>query len=228
MNKPTILLLEDNAAIMKANDGLLTMSGYRVLTCSTLQEARSALEKETPDLLILDVMLPDGSGIDFCREYRATRGAGTPVLFLTVLREKSDMVQGYGVGGTDYLTKPFDLDILLMKVEALLEQTKAAKSVGDNVFIDPLRLDFSTRRAYMAGRDLLLTPKEFTLLGILIKNRYRCFTQEELYERVWGMDAVHDVRTVKEHMSRLRRKLGINSSICIATVRGKGYHIIEK
>lgn len=121
MEKHSILVIEDNADIRKITRTALEMAGYRALVCSTLREAREALREKPPDLILLDVELPDGSGLDFCREYRAARESGPPVLFLSGRQEKPDVMAGYTAGGIDYIVKPYDMDILLMKVQAMLK-----------------------------------------------------------------------------------------------------------
>lgn len=223
MNKSTILLLEDDPILMKANRGILTMNGYRVLACTTLCEAREAVEAERPDLMILDVRLSDGSGMDFCRKYRTKYGSGTPVLFLTVLKEKMDLIAGYDVGATDYLVKPFDMDVLLMKLKALLKYTNPEDEL---IAVGPLRLDYTAMRPYLYEKDLALEPKEFAILAILIKNRSRYITAGELYNMIWRQDVVSDTRTVKVRISAIRQKLG--KEFDIVAIRGKGYRLIWK
>lgn len=221
MNKGTILLLEDDPALMKANRGVLEMNGYRVLACSEIKEAWAAAREETPGLMVLDVMLPDGKGTDFYREYRAEYGDGIPALFLTVMQESTDIAEGYGAGGVDYIVKPFPMEYLLMKVESLLKSYKAA---GEKIHIGPLRLDCIVNAAYFDGKDLLLTPKEYAVLEYLARNRNRYVTAAELYKKAWGMDAV-DTRPIKQHIRGIREKLGDNGPVVIDSEQGKGYRM---
>lgn len=223
----TILLVEDNFHIMKINSDTLTDAGYRVVEATTLCAARHALETETPDSIVLDIMLPDGDGRDFCKELRTRYGIGVPILFLTALKEMPDMEKGYEAGGTDYLTKPFDLNHLVMKVTAQINQYERTRRSGVEFCADGLRLDFIARRVYLDDVDLLLKTKEFALLELLIKNQDRYISAEELYRRVWDMEPEGDLRTIKEHMYRIRRKLGDHSPVSIESKRGKGYRVIQ-
>ena len=220
MNKETILLLEDDPVLMKANRGILEMNGYRVLACSDIGEAWAAAREETPALMVLDVMLPDGKGTDFYREYRAGYGS-VPALFLTVMKESWDIAEGYGAGGVDYIIKPFPMEQLLMKVDSLLESYRAA---GEKIHIGPLRLDCIANAAFLNGKDLLLTPKEYSVLEYLARNRNRYVTSKELYTKVWGMEAV-DTRPVKQHIRTIRDKLGDNGPVAIDSEQGKGYRL---
>lgn len=219
----TILLVEDNPDILKINQGTLADAGYRVLTAETLEAARLVLESSTPDLLVLDVMLPDGDGVDFCTEIRA-RGLAAPVLFLTAKGKKEDTLAGLRAGGDDYLTKPYDLDIFLARVQALLRRA-APPHAAQLTRIGEVEIDYTARRALRNGADLLLTPKEFALLEQLVKRQGAYVPAAELYESVWGMDALGAVKTVREHISRLRQKLG--EGVLIESVRGKGYRVLE-
>ena len=221
MNKETILLLEDDAALMKANRGILEMNGYRVLACAEIKEAWTAAREEMPDLMVLDVMLPDGKGTDFYREYRAEYGDGTPALFLTVMKESEDIAEGYVSGGVDYIVKPFPMERLLMKVDSLLKGYRAA---GEKIYIGTLRLDCIANAAYLDEKDLLLTPKEYSVLEYLARNRNRYVTAKELYAKVWGMEAVGE-RTVKEHIRKIRKKLGNDAPVDIESEWGYGYRL---
>lgn len=225
MSQKTVLLVEDNPKLMKANRGALSMRDFRVLEAATLQEARLALETETPDSFVLDIMLPDGDGRDFCMELRERYGMKAPILFLTALKEGPDMDRGYDAGATDYLTKPFDLNHLVRKVTAQIEQYEQARRDATEFSAGGLRLDYVSRRAYLDEKDLLLKAKEYALLELLIKNRGRYITAEELFERVWDMKPEQDLRTIKVHVSGLRRKLGDNAPVTIESERGKGYRI---
>lgn len=224
----TVLLVEDNIHIMKINSDTLSDAGYRVVEATTLSEARHILETEELDSIVLDILLPDGDGRDFCKELREQYGIDAPILFLTALKEMPDMEKGYEAGGTDYLTKPFDLDHLVMKVTAQINQYERTKSGGAEFCTGGLRLDFTARRAYLDGEDLLLKTKEFTLLELLIKKQGRYIAAEELYRRVWDMEPEGDLRTVKEHVYRIRRKLGDHAPVSIESERGKGYRMIQK
>lgn len=227
----TIFLVEDNSHILDINREILRGAGYRVLMAATLAAARKVLAHETPDLLVLDVMLPDGDGVAFCAELRA-QGLAAPVLFLTAKSGKSDILEGLTAGGDDYLTKPYDLDIFLARVQALLRRAVPAPvpqggtAPARTLCVGNIEINFLARRVLLGGRDALLTPKEYALLELLIKNRGRYIPTATLYESVWGMDALKRNGTVREHIYRLRRKLGEGAALRVEGLRGQGYRVV--
>ena len=199
MRRSTLLLVEDSKEVLEDNRKALVAAGYEVLAASTLAGARERLARRQPDLILLDVLLPDGNGVELCRELRDSTAA--PILFLTSLGESEQIVEGLRAGGDDYVTKPYRMEELLARVEAQLRRTErirgeAAEGVGARA-----------QRAFLEGKDLLLKPKEFQLLCVLLRGRDRFRTAEELYQEVWGLDANADARTVLVHISNLRAKL---------------------
>lgn len=209
MSKAVILLVEDNVDILKINRAALQMRGYRVLSAASVAEARALMEADQPDLAVLDIMLPDGSGLDFCQELRQDTTA-LPVLFLTALAEKEDLLAGLRQGGDDYLVKPYDLDILIARIEALLRRTEMERDRQPQDLVrGPLRLNLQWQKAYQDGQDLQLTPREFALLLYFLRNVGKGFDAQALYAAVWGGDPNGDVRTVKVHVYSLRKKLGL-------------------
>lgn len=221
MKKASILIVEDDHDIRSANSAALKLEGYFVMEADTLTKGRSLVEEFSPDLIILDILLPDGNGLCYCEELRGK--SGIRILFLSALNTKADSLAGLRAGGDDYISKPYDMDELLLRVEALLRRGKLIGLEEQPLRLGGLELDFVSRRALLNGRDILLRPKEFALLEILAHNHGRTVTIHELYEKVWGMDAVGNVRTVKEHISRIRSKLGENSTFSIVSERGRGY-----
>lgn len=204
MRRSTLLLVEDSKEVLEDNRKALVAAGYEVLAASTLAGARERLARRQPDLILLDVLLPDGNGVELCRELRDSTAA--PILFLTSLGESEQIVEGLRAGRDDYVTKPYRMEELLARVEAQLRRTErirgeAAEGVGG------LTLDARAQRAFLEGKDLLLKPKEFQLLCVLLRSRDRFRTAEELYQEVWGLDANADARTVLVHISNLRAKL---------------------
>ncbi|MDR2565837.1 MAG: response regulator transcription factor [Bifidobacteriaceae bacterium] len=221
MRRGKILLVEDNLEIQRANARLLQLSGYAVATAFDLAGARAAVASAAPDLVVLDILLPDGSGVAFCEEIR--RVTDVPVLFLSALGETGDVVEGLRAGGDDYLPKPYHYDELTARIEALLRRARPVWA--PTVRVGLIEVDLVSRRASANGRDLLLAPKEFALLEILARRAGQYVSGAELYERAWGMDPADDVRTVWDHMSRLRRKIGANAGVRFENARGKGYRI---
>ena len=200
-----ILLVEDETGIRDFVRKRLTAEGYRVSEAENIKNAELLLHKAQPDLIVLDIMLPDGSGLELCRNLRGITQA--PILFATSLGEKSQIVQGLRAGADDYIVKPFDADELVARIEALLRRSVRMKIDSPKPPTSLLMLEPNERRAKWAGKDLVLSPKEYQILNVLLRNRNRFTSAEELYSEVWGMSVQEDVRTVKVHISGLRRKL---------------------
>lgn len=217
MNAKRILLVEDNEQIMRGNERMLTRRGYEVITALTLTEARSAIQAQMPDLFVLDIMLPDGSGLDFMVELR--RYSQAPVLLLTGLTTTEDIVRGLSQGGDDYLAKPYDFGVLLARVEALLRR---AENVPEKLVRGRLSLDVAADVATFDGVDLLLTQKEFVLLLIFIQNEERFVSAEYLYEKAWKAPLSGDSQALKKTIHRLREKIA-GSGWHIVWSRGEGY-----
>ena len=214
----TILLVEDNPHIMKINAQLLTLRGYQVLQAETAAQAREQLRWHPVDLIVLDILLPDGSGLELCRELKAQRPI--PILFLTALGENQDVVEGLRAGGDDYLAKPYDLEVLVARIEARL---RAAEEVRRYFGYGGLKLDLLTMTGYVNGKDIQLTQKEFTAL-LLARAAERKISQEELMEALWGPDAHAESRALWTLISRLRKKLNSQESrLEISSLRGGGY-----
>ncbi|MDR1426164.1 MAG: response regulator transcription factor [Bifidobacteriaceae bacterium] len=229
----TIMLVEDVAHIMRVNRAMLAKAGYRTLGADTIASAREILASEAPDLMVLDIMLPDGDGVEFCRELRVPGSplAGLPVLFLSAKGHSEDIIDGLRAGGDDYLSKPYDINVLVARVGALLRRSeRAAEGLGpaSSVQMGPLTLDISAMRAFVRGRDLSLTPREFAILLALARHRGEPVPAGRLYEWAWGMDANDDVRTVRTLVSRLRAKLRGqgDADFAIETCPGRGYVLL--
>lgn len=212
-----ILLVEDNEQIMQGNERMLKRRGYEVIKALTLAEARIAIQEQMPDLFVLDIMLPDGSGLDFMVELR--KYSQTPILLLTGLTTPDDIVRGLTAGGDDYLPKPYDFGVLLARVEALLRR---AQQVPERIHKGRLCLDVTADVATLDGADLLLSQKEFSLLLIFVQNEERFISAEYLYEKVWKQAMVGNSNTLKTTINRLREKIK-SSDYRIAWSRGEGY-----
>lgn len=219
-----ILLVEDEPEFLTFNTRHLEAEGYRVTAATTLLEARQAVRADPPDLVVLDILLPDGSGLDFCRDLRAD--TGVPVIFLTTLGEQEQIVAGLRSGGDDYLTKPYHIEELVARIEAQLRRAALLQTAGDAPEIKGLTLDLIRQRARWEGRDMNLRPKEFQLLALLVQSRNRWRSADELYTAVWGMAAC-DTRTVAMHLSALRLKLQAETgnALDVEHVRRRGYRL---
>ena len=218
----TILLVEDNPKIMDMNRQALTMNGYHVLEAETIEESRALLDTEAPDLIILDIMLPDGDGRRLCEEMRT--GRKIPILFVSGLGEEKDVIAGFKAGGDDYLPKPYSLEVLLKRVEALLHRSR---EVPDTLVKGKLVLDLISKTVSYDREDLRIKRgREFDVLFFLAKREGQRISTEEIYKKIWNQPMLEDLHTVRNLIPRIRKKLE-NTGYTITTVYGKG-HIFER
>jgi len=222
MEHRTILLVEDNANLNEINRRALESEGYIVLTAASLAIAREQLVRVKPDVILLDVLMPDGNGIDFCGEIRTLTDAH--ILFLTSRSEHEDRIRALDTGGDDYITKPYRLDEMLSRVRAALrrrnmESLKFPKRI---IAYGSLTLDTVAGRAFIHGADILVNPKEFAILRLLVENRGMTVTKEILYREVWRQPMNDDSNALKYQISRLRKKLE-GSGYMIVSEYGEGY-----
>lgn len=218
----TILLVEDNPHIMRINVRLLALRGYEVLQAATVAQAREQLRWHPVDLIVLDVLLPDGSGVELCREVK--RRYHIPVLFLTALGESRDVVEGLRAGGDDYLAKPYDLEVFLARIEARL---RARADSRRYVCYGCLRLDTVSLAGSVNEQPIQLTQKEFAVLRLLAQNPERKVSQAELMREVWGTDAEKENRALWTLISRLRKKLRSEESR-LEIVSLQGGYLLEQ
>lgn len=219
----TILLVEDNPHIMKINHTALMMEGYHILEAGTVAECLAALTSNDVDLIVLDVMLPDGDGVELCTQIK--QRYDVPILFLSALGENKDIIAALRAGGDDYLPKPYDIDVLIARIEARLRSAHTAKrTFAFNV----LNFDTVARRCFIQGQDLMLSQKEFSLLLLLAQANGQPVPKERLYQSVWGADLSGNSTALHTAISRTNTKLKKYSSpISIAYVRDKGYALKE-
>lgn len=214
----TVLLVEDNEHVLALNRAVLERAGYRTLTAASLAAARPLLAQYGIDLVVLDILLPDGDGLAFLPELR--RATAAPVLLLTSKRDYEDIVAGLTGGAADYMSKPYRIEELLARIAALLQKRQAPPSAG--LARGPLALDTVAHRAFLCGRDMLLQPREYAALLYLVRHEGEAVTAGRLYEAVWALPAQHSVAAVKTALSRLRKKLE-GSGYTITFHRGAGY-----
>jgi DNA-binding response OmpR family regulator len=214
-----ILLVEDNEKIMAGNIWMLKQHGYDTDAALTLAEARALINERKPDVIVLDIMLPDGNGLDFMCELRENENLDIPTLLLTGLTAKEDVVRGLKAGGDDYLTKPYDFPVLLARVEALLRR---AARVPQTITKGRLTLDVTAGAAALDGIDLSLTKIDFALLLQFIQSEERFFTAEYLHKKIWKTQMEGNNQALKSAISRLNKKID-GSGWCIAWSRGEGY-----
>lgn len=220
----TILLVEDNrdyAATLKAN---LEREGYTVRHAATGTDGLARAERDAPDLVILDLMLPGMNGFDVLQRLR-DRGLGVPVLVMTARGAEEDKLRGFGLGADDYIVKPCGLREILARVRAHLKRGGAAGVPGP-VTVGTLSVDLAARMVRVQGSEVALRPKEFDLLAALVRHRGRVVSRAELLREVWGYAAGIESRTVETHLAALRQRLGAAGEQ-IVTVRGAGYRIGE-
>jgi DNA-binding response OmpR family regulator len=208
--KAEILLVEDNEQLSEMNRCYLELEGFAVKTAFTIAQARAALEESEPDVILLDVMLPDGDGIDFCREIYDETSA--QIIFLTAKVSEEDQIKGFEAGGSVYLTKPYSMKVMVSCIESSLRKknTKAGK-FPKIIKIGALSLHLQSSLALWNDTDLLLSKKEFSVLLFLVRNHGKPVTPETLYETVWKAPLAGDRNSLWRHMSCLKRKL---SAVC--------------
>jgi len=224
---PRVLVVDDEPDLLELVRVNLAQSGYAVETASSGSDALAALRRAPPDVMILDLMLPDISGTELCARVRADqRLTGLPIIMLTAKSEEIDRVVGLELGADDYVTKPFSPRELALRVRAVLRRRAPS---GDGARIlehGALRVDPDSHRASVEGREITLTAKEFQLLVALMGRPGRVMTRERLLDEVWGSDITVTSRTIDTHLKRLREKLGAAGDL-IETVRGVGYRFAE-
>jgi DNA-binding response OmpR family regulator len=218
LHKGLILVVEDNEKLLEANCRLLESAGYETMPALDALKARERMNEAMPDGVILDILLPGGvSGLDFLEELRVY--SDVPVLLLTALDTPGDIVKGLTSGGDDYLPKPFNIDVFLARVEALMRR---ASRMPEILTKGPLRLDIAASQAFLNGEDLLLTQKEFSLLLLFVQNEDKIMSAEYLYRKVWGQATARDKNAVRVAVTRLREKIK-TGDYAITMLYGKGY-----
>ncbi|GAW93561.1 response regulator transcription factor [Calderihabitans maritimus] len=223
----TVLVVDDEENIVELVSFNLESAGYQVLKA---YDGREALEKALeckPDLIVLDVMLPELDGFEVCRRLRAR--LNIPILMLTARKEEIDRVLGLEIGADDYLTKPFSPRELVARVKAILRRSNWTNKETRQLKVGYLELEPEKHRVTVKGIPVNLTLKEFELLELLARNPGRVFSREELLEKVWGYDYPGETRTIDVHIRHLRQKIEENPSQprYILTVRGVGYKFEE-
>jgi DNA-binding response OmpR family regulator len=216
-SKFMILIVEDDKSLSTINRRALESVGYMVESAYTLAEARERLARITPDLILLDVKLPDGSGFGFCREIRES--CASHIIFLTSVTESSGELEGLRAGGNDYLRKPYGIELLRERVNNAIRQGGKAPRL---IKRGPLTLDIISSRALLHGEDKLLSQKEFALLYMFIQHENSYMAADHLYEQAWGQPMANDDNAVKVTISKLRSKLK-GSGCTITGKRGEGY-----
>ncbi len=225
MSQSTILVVDDEPSISEVVGLYLRRAGYHVLIAHDGQVALEVLEKQPPDLVVLDLMLPKVDGLEVARRLRAA--GDTPIIMLTARREERDRIAGLEMGADDYVVKPFSPQELVSRVKAVLRRTHGSVPAGTErpLVFDDLRIDPKTRVVAVAGEEKALTAKEFDLLWVLARHPRQVFNRDQLLDLVWGLTEYVDPSTVTVHMRRLREKVEADPSNPrhIQTMWGVGY-----
>jgi len=223
--KPRILVVDDEEHITELVSMGLTYNGFDVERVASGRAALASVERQRPDLIVLDVMLPDLDGLEVARRLRQTEGAGTrvPVIFLTARDSTQDKVAGLRLGSDDYVTKPFSIEELIERVKAVLRRAGGGGPGDRRLAYADLELDEDTRDVWRAGRLVELTPTEYKLLHYLLANARRVLTRDQILEHVWDYTFAGNASVLETYISYLRHKIDDVDPPLIHTVRGVGY-----
>jgi len=219
---PRVLVVDDEPNILEVISMALRFQGFEVEGAATGREAIAAVARFKPQLMVLDVMLPDMEGFEVAERLGAQR-AGVPIIFLTARDATEDKIRGLTGGGDDYMTKPFSLEELVARIRTILRRTGQAEAESGRLLFEDLELDEETREVTRAGAPIELTATEYRLLRYLLLNPRRVMTRAQILDHVWDYDFGGDGRVLETYISYLRKKLDAHGPPLIRTVRGVGY-----
>jgi two-component system phosphate regulon response regulator PhoB len=219
-----ILIIEDEPDIRKTLEYNISREGYKVVSASSLSEGKEQINSSDFSLILLDLMLPDGSGLDLCREIKSDKDKSpTPIIILTAKDDEVDKVVGFELGADDYVTKPFSVRELILRIKAILKRGESKKETLEvQRQFGELTMDIDSHEVFVNSEQIILTALEFRLLRQLVDRRGRVQSRDQLLSDVWGYSAEVTTRTVDTHIKRLREKLGTMGKY-IQTIRGVGY-----
>jgi two-component system phosphate regulon response regulator PhoB len=222
--QPSVLVVEDEPAQREVLAYNLEAEGFRVAMAANGEEALLLVAEDRPDIIVLDWMLPNVSGIEVCRQLKTrSETRGVPIIMLSARSEEVDRVRGLETGADDYVVKPYSVVELMARVRTQLRRTRPA-SVGERLEFEDILLDAESHKVFRSGKSLKLGPTEFRLLSTFMEKPGRVWSREQLLDRVWGRDIYVDTRTVDVHIGRLRKALCQHGgSDPVRTVRGAGY-----
>ena len=216
-----ILVVEDDKNTRKLMEAVLSQNGYEPVPACDGVEALDILDKKHIDLILLDIMMPGLDGFGVCRALR--RSSSVPIIFLTALSDEDDKLRGYELGADDYVTKPFTMSVLYAKTMALIKRSRGDMRSSDNrIEVAGITVDTTAHKVYLGRKEVILTPKEYSLLLCLMRNKNMVLSREQLLVKCWGYDYEGESRAVDTHIKRLREKLGDHAG-CIKTVVKAGY-----
>ena len=223
-----VLVIEDEPDIRKTVEYNLTREGYEVSGCGSISEAKALLENPNFSIILLDLMLPDGSGLDLCKQIKSNPETNEiPILILTAKDDEVDKVVGFELGADDYVTKPFSVRELILRVKAILKRNTKTISSSNQIHeinrnFGSLKMNVESHEVFINDEEIILTALEFKLLRQLVERRGRVQTRDQLLTDVWGYSSDITTRTVDTHIKRLREKLGSMGKY-VQTIRGVGY-----
>ncbi|TRD21823.1 phosphate regulon transcriptional regulator PhoB [Palleronia caenipelagi] len=221
--QPHILVVEDEAAQREILTYNLEAEGYRVSAAATGDEALALFDEDPPDLIVLDWMLPEVSGIEICRRLRRRDPIGVPIIMVSARSEETDRVRGLDTGADDYVTKPYSPSELMARVRSNLRRAHPGKA-GASLEVEDIVLDPEMHRVHRSGQEIHLGPLEFKLLMTLMEKPGRAWSRDQLLDQVWGRDIYVDTRSVDVLVGRLRKSLSAaGGDDPIRTIRGTGY-----
>ncbi len=222
-----VLIVDDERDLVSLLDFNLREAGFETAAATTGEQALARARGRVPDLVLLDLMLPDLSGTEVCRQLKGDpRTRQVPVIMLTAKGEEVDRVVGLELGADDYVVKPFSMRELVLRVKAVLRRAPRVGPERPPTSVGPIRVDVEAHRCLVAGEEVPLTPLEFKLLTTLMARLGRVQSREQLLEDVWEMSSELETRTVDTHVKRLREKLGAGRDL-LETVRGVGYRLVD-
>lgn len=221
----TILVVDDKASLRTMVDAYLSQEGYRVVTASNGRDALFVAHQEKPDLILLDVMMPEMDGFGFIQAHKQERD--TPIILLTARLEEVDKVVGLELGADDYITKPFSMRELLARIRAVLRRAEKQAAPADELAVGDLRLQKSSRLVWAQGAAVTLTPSEFDILALLMESPGRVYSREAILDQVQGLFVAGSERAVDVHIRNLRRKIEPDPATprYVETVFGVGYRL---
>jgi two-component system OmpR family response regulator len=227
MNKPRVVVVDDEEHITELLAMGLSYNGFEVERVASGRAALTAIDRQKPDLVVLDVMLPDLDGFEVARRLRQVEGAGTrvPIIFLTARDATQDKIEGLRLGSDDYVTKPFSIEELIERVKAVLRRSSGAGPGERKLSYADLELDEDTREVWRGGRFIELTPTEYKLLHYLLANSRRVLTREQILQHVWDYTFAGNASVLETYISYLRHKIDDVEPPLIHTVRGVGYSL---
>jgi two-component system OmpR family response regulator len=222
LEQQLVLVVDDEVAVADLLEDALTIGGYQTLRATNGMEALRLVREKSPDLLLLDINMPLMNGFEVLERLRG-RGNDTPVLFLTARDDRDDELHGLRLGADDYVTKPFGVDELILRVQAVLRRTQKEPETVNILVAGPIEIDFQNHQVTLDDKEVNLSPTEFKLLSYLIQNKNRVLTKQQLLSNVWGINYESETTVLDTYISYLRKKVDSQGLGLIKTVRGVGF-----